>query len=84
MGKQCASEVPLQEIMHYLSALIYRPNFLIGSITITENFLHLSADTDMVADILCIPTSKSQPPFTAIINLEEPGQLFYITLIVLV
>ncbi len=35
-GKPCASEVPLQEIIQYLSALIYRPNFIIGSITITE------------------------------------------------
>jgi len=36
----------LKEIIHYLSALTYQPNFLIGMKT---------ADTDMEADISCIP-----------------------------
>jgi len=35
-GGQCASDVSqLKEIIHYLLALIYRPNFLISPITIT-------------------------------------------------
>uniref|UniRef100_A0A672PN49 EH domain-containing protein 3-like n=1 Tax=Sinocyclocheilus grahami TaxID=75366 RepID=A0A672PN49_SINGR len=35
-NEQRASEVSLKEIMHYLSALRYRPNFLIRPIPITE------------------------------------------------
>ncbi len=54
-GEQHASEVSLKEIRNYLSALRYRPNFLIGPIQITEKKLHLLADTDMLADISCIP-----------------------------
>jgi len=35
-GEQCASEVSqMKEIIHYLSALMYGPNFLMGPITIT-------------------------------------------------
>jgi len=34
--EQCTSEVSqLKQIIHYLSALIYQPNFIIGLITIT-------------------------------------------------